>query len=240
MRWSRSILGAPFALGLGALALGASLGHAAGCVTSGNGSEPGLVTSGTLDPGSDAGVVVRLDGGGAEPTPPDGVGACPKGACNFQSNAGCDGGASCLPIPGADGVAPTCYPGGAAPSGGACTQWSDCAPGHLCDGTGHCRKLCCGGDWRGCPDGEHCLETLALASDAGPQTTGAMLCTPVGTCDPLVPASCEEPGTTCQIADASGAVACLPEGTGGAGEPCPCKGGFLCVLQNEKPVCHRL
>ena len=68
-----------------------------------------------------------------------------------------------------------------------------------------------------------------------------MLCYPVNTCDALHPASCAEPGTSCQIADPTGVTACLADGSGTAGSPCPCKGGFTCVQQTGKaPVCVRL
>jgi hypothetical protein len=62
----------------------------------------------------------------------------------------------------------------------------------------------------------------------------------VNDCDPLAPASCTRPGTTCQIVDPSGAAACFPEGTGAAGEPCPCKGGYLCADQGGDKVCLKL
>jgi hypothetical protein len=214
----------PAALGLGS--------SAAGCVASGNAEDAPKSAV------PDGGVTVVLDGGGDAATPPDGVAACPKGACNYQSGAGCGDAGSCVPLPGPGGsVAPACYAAGSTAAGAACTQWSDCAPGHLCDPTGHCRKLCCGGDWTGCSGGEHCLRGVELASDGGAVQTGAMLCYPAGGCDPLAPTSCAEPGTTCQIADPTGASACLPEGTGGAGEACPCKGGFLCVASACRRLC---
>jgi hypothetical protein len=71
------------------------------------------------------------------------------------------------------------------------------------------------------------------------------LCFPVDNCNALDPASCAavQPGTTCQIVDPTGATSCLAEKKGGAGESCPCKGGFLCVLQDPKTSissCRRL
>jgi hypothetical protein len=65
----------------------------------------------------------------------------------------------------------------------------------------------------------------------------AYLCEPVNQCDALVPSSCTEPKTTCQIADGTGATACLPEGTGAAADPCPCKGGFSCVGDKCRRLC---
>jgi hypothetical protein len=71
--------------------------------------------------------------------------------------------------------------------------------------------------------------------------TGAMLCYPVNDCDPLNPASCTQAGTSCQLVD-NGVPACLTEGTGTAGQPCPCKGGFACVQPPDSAsfVCARL
>ena len=70
--------------------------------------------------------------------------------------------------------------------------------------------------------------------------TGAMLCAPINTCDALTPASCGKPGTACEIVDPTGATACVTEGAGGAGEPCPCKGGFTCIAGGSGSTCRRL
>ncbi len=187
-----------------------------------------------------------LDGGGVVVLPPDGGGACPAGSCNYQTGQGCTAGTqSCVPLPSGSSVAPACESAGTTPSGGSCTQWTDCASGMIC-AAGACHKLCCGGDWTGCPSGEHCIRPLEIKAtpDAGAVQSGASLCFPINTCDALVPTSCTEPGTTCQIADATGVTACLPEGTGGDAEPCPCKGGYLCVANMAvMPVtygCRRL
>ena len=68
-----------------------------------------------------------------------------------------------------------------------------------------------------------------------------MLCYPVNDCDALDPGGCPKQGETCQIVDATGATACFPEGSGGVGEPCPCKGGFTCVVTKDKgTICRRL
>ncbi len=117
---------------------------------------------------------------------------------------------------------------------------ADCVAGYVCAAS-TCHKLCCGGDWTGCDSPtEHCLEGLSYAGTSGAVPTGAMLCYPVDTCDALDPSSCPSP-TTCQIADATGATACLTNGTGGSGSPCPCQGGFTCVVPTgASPVCVRL
>ena len=141
--------------------------------------------------------------------------------------------------PSAEDGTPRCEPAGTGPTGAACQSWTDCAPGMICAG-GACRKLCCGGDWTGCPEGEHCLRKLVvqLAKDAGTVDSKAFVCVPVNNCDVLVPTSCglTLPGVACLIADPTGATACLPEGTGLSGGSCPCKGGFTCV----NDLCRRL
>jgi hypothetical protein len=133
---------------------------------------------------------------------------------------------------------PICEPAGATPLGGACTSWLDCAPGAICP-DGFCRKLCCGRDWTGCTQGEHCIGKLTVQLDGGVVDPGAFLCLPVNTCSALDPASCAatKPGTTCQIVDPTGVTACFPEGTGAAGQACPCKGGFTCVNNGCRRLC---
>jgi hypothetical protein len=180
-----------------------------------------------------------LDGGGDVAAPPNGVDLCPKGDCNYQTGNGCAeaGAASCVPLPVDGGLTPTCEPAGTVALGGACMQWTDCASGAVC-AQGHCRKLCCGKDWTGCADGEHCLSAFEVQMPDGKvMSSGAYLCTPVNQCDALVPSSCTEAGTTCQLADETGATACLPEGTGSPGNPCPCKGGNTCVGGVCRPLC---
>jgi hypothetical protein len=206
--------------------------------SSGNGQGSSL----SIPPFDGGPVPVYLDGGGAPAIPPDGAAACPAGACDYQTGTGCAGAMpSCLPALSGNMTAPACYPAGTAQPGAACVQANDCTAGHICAG-GACRKLCCGGDWTGCDDAsEHCLESLAYTTDAGLVPTGAMLCYPVNTCDALNPSSCDLPGITCQIADPTGATACIAEGTGTSGEPCPCKGGYVCVQPpNAGTVCVRL
>ncbi len=219
--------------------LGAAI-FAVGC-----GASTGEGTTSTGGP--DAGppeIEVILDGGGAPATPPDGASRCPQdGLCNYQTGAGCPAGTpSCLPLPdGNGGVAPACNLAGSGASGAACTAATDCAAGHLCvEGT--CHKLCCGGDWTGCASaGEHCLQGLVYGDGkGGTLQTKAMLCSPINTCDALVPSSCPKAGTTCQIADPTGATACLPEGQGGSGDACPCQGGFTCLVGENGSECRRL
>ena len=126
-------------------------------------------------------------------------------------------------------------------SGSACAAETDCVAGHLCvEKT--CHKLCCGGDWTGCDSvSEHCIKNLLYGDGMGGTIqTNVMLCYPINTCDALAPKSCPQPGTSCQIADATGATACLPENSGGSGDACPCKGGLVCVVGQNGGECHRL
>lgn len=200
-------------------------------------------SGGTIDAGPDV-IEVVLDGGGAPATPPDGASLCPQGGlCNYQTGAGCPADhPSCVPaLDGNGGVAPACDLAGPGVSGAACAVAADCAAGLLCvEKT--CHKLCCGGDWTGCPSAnEHCIQSLVYGDGKGGTiATKAMLCYPVNTCDALTPSSCPLPGTTCQLADPTGATACLPEGQGTAGEACPCKGGFACIVGDSGGTCRRL
>jgi len=218
--------------------MGLALLFGAGCDSSGGTSDTQNLLP--ADAGPDA-VVVILDGGGSPAVPPDGAAACPAGACNYQTGVGCSGAAaSCIPELQGTTAIPVCSPAGTVAAGVACSQATDCVAGYLCAG-GTCHKLCCGGDWTGCDSPtEHCIEGLSYAGATGTIKTGAMLCYPVDTCAALTPSSCPSP-TTCQIADATGATACLPDGTGEAGGACPCKGGFTCVSSaTQAPVCVRL
>jgi hypothetical protein len=221
------------------LLAGGVVGGALGC-----GSEK---VDGPSDP-ADGGTKPRdpiLDGGGEIPPAPNGPSLCPAGVCNYQTGTGCaaDGGASsCVPLPADGGVTPACERAGQVAVGGPCAQWTDCVAGSIC-AAGRCRKLCCGRDWTGCgTPTEHCLRPLSVQLPGNRIVpSGAFLCYPVNQCDALVPTSCApiEANTTCQIADPTGATACLPEGTGGVAAACPmnpCRGGFTCV----DGVCRRL
>jgi hypothetical protein len=212
---------------------------AAGCSTSATLPSSGGPDGGTDDPSREP----ILDGGGDVPASPHGEDLCPPGACNYQTGAGCGSPTpSCAPLlDGKGGVAPTCESAGTTPYGGACGQWTDCQPGAVCAG-GKCLKLCCGKDWTGCTANEHCLSPFWVrVGDAGVVSSRAFLCIPVNQCDALRPASCTEPGTTCQLADGTGATACLPEGTSSPPEACTpplvCKGGSTCVNNGCRRLC---
>lgn len=206
---------------------------AAGCGGGGTETNP-------FDAGADGGPEIILDGGGAVAQPPDGPAACP-GACNYQTNAGCQPNETCFPFVSGNTSTPGCAPAGAGANGAACATVADCGPGFLCTSAqnGVCRKLCCGGDWTGCADpNERCAQKLSVKDPNGASVaTDAMLCVPANNCDALQPASCPVPGKTCQIIDGTGATLCVNEGTGDQGEACPCKGGFVCVAKACRRLC---
>jgi hypothetical protein len=208
---------------------------AVGCSTSNSSPSSGGTEDASIDPSREP----ILDGGGDVPASPNGEDLCPTGICNYQTGKGCgEGGASsCVPLPSSAGVAPACEAAGSAAIGSPCMQWTDCVSGAVC-AQGKCAKLCCGKDWNGCPEGQHCLSPFKVQVPAGDVVSSeAYLCVPVNQCDALVPSSCSEAKTTCQIADGTGATACLPDGTGEVGAPCPCKGGYSCVGDKCRRLC---
>ncbi len=196
-----------------------------------------------VDAGADGGPVVILDGGGPVAEPPDGPAACP-GACNYQTNEGCAANETCFPVVNGATSAPGCVPAGAGANGTACTKIEECAAGFICTSPidGVCRKLCCGGDWTGCADAnERCVQALYVKNQDGKNVaTDAKLCVPANNCDALQPEPCADSGKACQIIDGTGATLCVNQGTGEQGEPCPCKGGFLCVSKEGVKTCRRL
>src|SRR4051794_21407708 len=138
----------------------------------------GCSSGGTADSlGTDAGsgAYLVVDGGGPAAAPPDGAGACPIGACNYESGEGCAATETCAPSLASGASKPMCSSAGTKTTG-TCTASSECAPGFTC-ASGKCHKLCCGGDWSACPSAkEHCLTRLVYA---GPVDTGGMICVEV-------------------------------------------------------------
>jgi hypothetical protein len=200
---------------------------AAGGCSSGESTQ---ADAGYQEPILDAGVLTQ-----EAAVPPNGKALCTQGPCNFQTNEGCAANQTCAPFS-PDAKTPVCVAAGTTALSGACMPGTDCGPGSVCAG-GFCRKLCCAGDWTGCTQGEHCIGNLFVPINGQPTDTGVFLCLPVNYCSALDPGSCAamEPGKTCQIVDPTGATACVNEGTGEAGQACPCKGGFTCVTS-----CRRL
>jgi hypothetical protein len=133
--------------------------------------------------------------------PPEGAHLYADGACNHQTQEGCSPGQACRPRLTADGgLEPGCQEAGSTRTRAPCDDWADCTPGDFCAveadaGAGVCQRLCCGGDWTVCPEGESCFRPLSIEVDGGPVESGAYLCHPVTGCDVLDPLTCAaEPG----------------------------------------------
>ena len=91
-------------------------------------------TSSVSGPDSSAGAPnVIVHGNDPPADPPDGEAACPPGACNYQSGAGCDAGFGCRPqfTASSTDVSPGCETAGSGVTGSACQAQADCAAGYL-------------------------------------------------------------------------------------------------------------
>jgi len=195
------------------------------------------------DAGCDDAATV-LDGGGVVEQPAAGGPACPSGACNYQTQDGCDATQACRPqfSAAASGVEPGCEAAGDGKSGAACKSGGDCAVGYFCvEQT--CRKQCCGNDWTVCDDGESCFRPLQVKAGGVVTNSGMSLCFPVGGCDPLDPNACGK-GSSCAIVDGRGSVACIPTSTAQVGAPCDsggaCAAGAICVSLSDGAECRAL
>jgi hypothetical protein len=186
------------------------------------------------------------DAGMTKPTAPDGGAACSAGVCNYQTQAGCSAGLMCHPQLDADQrVIPTCLAAGTAAAGDSCT-WLGCEPGYICMGDGHCRHMCCGGDWSVCASDESCTGAIELLPDGSsvPVAAGVGVCAPTDDCDVFDANTCPS-GRSCSIVDSRGGVNCLPTGTAKAYEICSptelCQPGLICVRSsNGIGQCRRL
>ena len=184
-----------------------------------------------------------IDGGGVPAVAPEGETLCATGPCNYQSQQGCAAQQSCLPALQSGSVVPQCQAAGARARGESCTGWTDCAQGLFC-AEGTCRKMCCGGDWTGCPSGESCIRQLLVRDPATSALlpAGVDLCFPVNNCDVLDPQACAEASNrSCQIVDPVGNVACAPSGDVAIGQPCGkdrvCRAGASCVGDTCRRLC---
>lgn len=213
--------------------------HIVGCQSTRNGAPIG-------SDGGDARQVIILDAGPPVAVAPDGATQCTPGVCNYQTQAGCETGSMCHPrIESDQQVAPTCEPAGGQGAGETCS-WLSCRPGYICAADGHCRHMCCGGDWSVCEANESCTGAIELLASGSvvPVPANVGLCEPTDDCDVFDPSSCPV-GQSCFIVDSRGAVACLPSGSADAYETCspaqPCKAGLTCVGRgNDNGQCLRL
>jgi hypothetical protein len=183
------------------------------------------------------------------PDPPDGVSLCPAGVCNYQSQEGCGAGTACAPVqvPGEAAVEPGCVRAGTRATGDTCDADNPCEPGNFCVNSNegsYCRKMCCGGDWSACDDGQSCFRPLQLLVMGVTVPAEVSLCFDVGTCDVLSSATCDVQGYDCKMVDPTGQAACIPRSPEKLGEPCSssaaCARGLTCVGEPGDTRCRRL
>ncbi len=190
--------------------------------------------------------IIFLDAGDTVPVSPDGGPQCPAVGCNYQTQLGCGSGQMCHPELSGSSVAPQCVMVGTKTAGASCI-WQECQPGLFCAGDGHCRHLCCAGDWSVCASNETCTETILLKSapDAGIAFSAHVnVCQVEDSCNVLDPNSCPA-GESCYIVDSRGGVRCLPTGNASLNESCTstnlCMSGFTCVQSGSGTgTCRRL
>lgn len=186
-----------------------------------------------LDAGvSDAGVDTRVDGSFTRPTTPE---AAPSAyACQLSLNR-------------SNRVVRSCVPAGVRKIDEACTSSLDCEPGLGCVGSvraGRCLPYCCGIDGDTCEEGYYCakrhLRTLELGEADGPEVP---VCDRAENCSLGEPANCTgehcvcSTDTACSVVRPDGTTACVDQGENGAGEPCPCKWGYVCSQGTTPPSC---
>lgn len=75
-------------------------------------------------------------------------------ACDPLSTVGCPPGQACYATTAT--APPSCQPAGSTPTGGMCTQSSNCLPMHACINS-TCRQLCTSTGMPGCPMGQTCM-----------------------------------------------------------------------------------
>jgi hypothetical protein len=222
-----------------------TLGAAVACHSSNNATSTSNDASTTGD-GGDYNPRVNLDAGPATAESPDGGSLC-LGSCNYQTQSGCDTGSMCSPQMNTDqtAVSAGCQTAGTIAAGEACT-WAECQPGYICSSDGHCRHMCCGGDWSVCAAKESCTGAVALQPAGGstPVPAGVGVCEPTDDCDVLDPESCPS-GQSCYIIDSRGGVKCLSTGSRDINENCSatelCRSGLSCfVTPNGTNQCRRL
>jgi hypothetical protein len=206
---------------------------AGGAEDSGSGATPTRdAGSDALDAGvSDAGRESLVDGSYTLPTPP---GREPSGyACQLALTTG-------------GAVERSCGASGTRDLDEACTSSLDCLPGLGCVGpvrAGRCLPFCCGIGADSCEQGSYCaqrpLRSLELGERDGPMVP---VCDRAENCNLAEPANCTGEHCVCPPLTACSVVrmdttACVQEGGGVAGDPCPCKWGFHCSQATSPPRC---
>lgn len=202
--------------------------------------------SNSLADGSTDNAIFFFDAGPATPVSPDGVSSCMGATCNYQTQQGCGSGQMCHPVLNSDSVGSACVTAGSRAVGEACA-WEQCQPGLFCAADGHCRHLCCSGDWSVCQSNESCTGAIQLQlPDAGsPIPAGVSVCEPIDNCDVFDPESCPV-GKSCYIVDSRAGTKCLASGAVPFNGACSatklCAPGLTCVQnsQGTANTCRRL
>ncbi|HVZ32837.1 MAG TPA: hypothetical protein VG963_10445, partial [Polyangiaceae bacterium] len=129
-----------------------------------------------------------------------------------------------------------------------CTSAADCAPGLGCVGTvraGRCLPFCCGpnGD-DSCEHGFYCTERPLRGPEFGEADGPAVpVCDRADNCSLSEPVNCTgehcvcAANFACSVVRPDGTTACVPEGDGEAGQPCPCKWGYHCSQATNPGTC---
>lgn len=200
--------------------------------------DAGLPSTG-VDGGVDGGSAgPALDGSFAEPTQPDVTPS--KFACqvSVENRA----------------VVRQCGAAGLQGVEEPCTSSQDCRSGLGCVGglnSGRCLPFCCAVDGDSCPTDFYCTER-PLRSEPFRETNAPLVpvCERADNCSLSEPFDCEGPrcvcgpDTACALVSPDGTTACLPPGTGEAGDPCPasnpCKHGYHCSQATSPGTCVKI
>lgn len=159
----------------------------------------------------------RTDGGADVDSGPS-PSMCPPGACNVETNAGCDVamGEGCYwaTSPEGEGPAAMCVPAGGGVAGSPCEFVNSCREGHTCF-LGTCRPVCCG-------SASSCsLGDLCVGAALPPGTPGALgTCVTPSDCSVVEQSGCDG-GRACYVISQDGSALCIPPpspgvATGGA------------------------
>jgi hypothetical protein len=190
--------------------------------------------AGTTDAGpSDAGSALDVDSSFPRPQPP------PLAPSAYSCQL--------TPVAATGKVVRSCEPSGSRGINDACSSSLDCGPGLGCVGSarsGRCLPFCCGIDGELCQEDYYCaqrpLRTLELGDADGPLVP---VCDRAERCNLGEPVDCVgeacacKGNTACAVVRMDGTTACVDQGNGGEGEPCPCKWGFTCAQGTNPPRC---